>query len=177
MPELRAEANDLMNRGCTLPGFTVFASPGPPLPAGGGSGHRRTQGLIGLHHHTNEESCPWDTFNDRAEQVNAACCYADPTICTAGVPTQCDAQCAVVFPTFFEECSETAATILDQMMEQFQALAAQCDQADPAPLIEVRHRLSLRSVATLPKTDAFECGAAAGHPRRDLLGRSGGGGS
>lgn len=117
MPQLRAEANDLIARGCVLEGFT--APPPPPAqPPSGGGGHRMLQGLLGLHHHTHQESCPWDSFNDRAEAVNAACCYADPSVCTGGVPTRCDAQCAVVFPTFFDECATTAATILDQMYAQ-----------------------------------------------------------
>ena len=133
IPHLRAEAKALMDRGCILRGFMPPAP--PPAPPPPGTGHRRTQGLIGLHTHMEYEQCPWDTFNDRADQVNRACCYGPGGECANGIPTACDAECAVVFPSFLSDCRETASAILGSNMEAYEALEAQCDEADPAPLM------------------------------------------
>ena len=92
LPHLRTEAVALMDRGCILDGFMPPAPPPllemPPLDPRGG--HRRTQGLLGLHHHTTSDQCPWDSFQDRAEAVNRACCYQDQGACVGGIPATCD---------------------------------------------------------------------------------------
>lgn len=60
-------------------------------PAGPGGGHRRTQfGHFGGHD-AGGETCPMDTFDDRARTVDEACGLGD------GVPTSCSTDCALDF--------------------------------------------------------------------------------
>ena len=47
--------------------------------------------------------CDLVHFPEQAAAVDAACCD-DGVSCAAGVPTTCDAKCALVFPPFFETC-------------------------------------------------------------------------
>eukprot|EP01046_Picozoa_sp_COSAG06_P036067 COSAG06_NODE_3941_length_4742_cov_2.669283_1_plen_1010_part_00 len=41
----------------------------------------------------------------RVNELNDACCDI-PGVCTAGVPTECDAKCALVFVPFYTDCRE-----------------------------------------------------------------------
>ena len=41
----------------------------------------------------------------RVNELNDACCDV-PGVCTAGVPTECDAKCALVFVPFYTDCRE-----------------------------------------------------------------------
>lgn len=154
VPHLREEAVALMDRGCILQGFMP---PAPSPTLGPGGGHRRTQGLAGLHSHLGSDECPWDEFQSRADAVNRACCYGPGGECTGGIPTQCDAECAVVFPDFLSDCRETAASILGENMDAYEALALQCDQTDPAPLMAaIREAKCLGEVEDAAATSCLE---------------------
>ena len=62
--------------------------------AGGGNHRRRTQLAV--------SSCDFSTFDDNIQEVETACCDSDQ--CADGVPTECDAKCAVVFDDFYDRC-------------------------------------------------------------------------
>eukprot|EP01050_Picozoa_sp_SAG11_P005266 SAG11_NODE_363_length_10162_cov_28.285004_12_plen_458_part_00 len=59
--------------------------------------HRRAQ-LAG--------ACPLSQFASKASLVNDACC--DDGSCT-GIPTQCDAKCAIVYDDFYDNCANLLA--------------------------------------------------------------------
>eukprot|EP01043_Picozoa_sp_COSAG02_P034720 COSAG02_NODE_2444_length_8852_cov_3.142008_2_plen_565_part_00 len=57
----------------------------------------------GRHRLQTTMECDLVLFPEQAEAVDAACCD-DGGSCAAGVPTTCDAKCALVFAPFFESC-------------------------------------------------------------------------
>eukprot|EP01043_Picozoa_sp_COSAG02_P056814 COSAG02_NODE_6797_length_3355_cov_2.061732_1_plen_413_part_10 len=67
----------------------------------------------GRHRLQTAMQCDLVHFPEQAAAVDAACCD-DGVSCAAGVPTTCDAKCAVVFPRFFESCRTTLQTQVDR---------------------------------------------------------------
>jgi hypothetical protein len=66
LPALTEEVQALQDRGCVVQGFqTIKTAPG----AQSGPGHRRVQGLAGLHHHVTLDKCAWNAFQQRVDQV------------------------------------------------------------------------------------------------------------
>jgi hypothetical protein len=61
-------------------------------------------------------SCPLKDFDTQAAAVNDACC--DDADCD-GVPTVCDAKCAVVFDEFFDRCSSILRLQMADQMPGF----------------------------------------------------------
>ena len=87
--------------------------------------HRRSQINFG-------NQCSALTLQSRVEPVNGACCDADGA-CNgggAGVPTVCDARCAIVYGPFFSDCESTLALAFGAQPDTFAAfsqLALTCD--------------------------------------------------
>jgi hypothetical protein len=81
-----------------------------------GSGHRRAQGISTLI--ADAPSCPFDTFNERAAEVDNACC-TEQNPCPAGqmVPGMCDLSCAIAYAALYSDCHTMLSSIaqLDQM--------------------------------------------------------------
>jgi hypothetical protein len=105
-------------------------------------------------------SCALKTFDEEAAAVNAACC--DDAGCT-GVPTACDAKCAVVFDSFFERCSSILGLqIPADQMAQYTGLYTTCSQQLPIqPLLTALFACQGES-ASSPSPPAGGSGASGG---------------
>ena len=112
--------------GCTFPNHEL------------GAGRRQLQGL-NFHHSAESNLCPFQTFDDRAMEVNNACCdqalaTTSTTGCTSGgsdgVPTECDITCALTFVPFMEECATIIQRVLDDEMAAFETLSDTCHSQD-----------------------------------------------
>jgi hypothetical protein len=96
--------------------------------------HRRAQIDLG-------NECSVMTLQTRVEPVNVACCDEDGA-CNgggAGVPTVCDAQCAIVYGPFFAECEPTlqmAFAAQPVTMSAFAQLASTCDSLPVDQLLQ-----------------------------------------
>ena len=78
-------------------------------------------------------SCPLADFETQAAAVNDACC--DDNVC-GGVPTVCDAKCAVVFDDFFDRCSSILGLQMPDHMSGFTRLHTTCSSQLPVePLL------------------------------------------
>ena len=108
--------------GCTFPNHELA------------QGRRQMQGL-NFHHSAETDLCPFQSFDDRAIEVNNACCEQSLSTTSTvgcnsggadGVPTECDITCALTFLPFMEECSTIIERVLDDQMPAFQALADTC---------------------------------------------------
>eukprot|EP01051_Picozoa_sp_SAG22_P011042 SAG22_NODE_1033_length_5921_cov_9.527482_5_plen_644_part_00 len=97
----------------------------------GAHGHRR-QLQIGQH-----MVCDPSTFGAQVDAVDRACCDDGLANCEAGVPTACDAKCAVTFNGFYERCQRfMAAQFTPQEMADFDQLYTTCSRGLPTePLL------------------------------------------
>ena len=78
-------------------------------------------------------SCPLKDFDTQAAAVNDACCDDDDC---QGVPTVCDAKCAVVFDGFFDRCSSILGLQMADQMPGFTSLHTTCSTQLPVePLL------------------------------------------
>eukprot|EP01047_Picozoa_sp_COSAG01_P058307 COSAG01_NODE_6855_length_3468_cov_11.336302_4_plen_495_part_00 len=120
-------------------------------PSGGG--HRRAQGT--------NLACNISTFSADAARVSSVCCDTTGGVCATGVPTTCDAKCAVFYVDFYDRCRDyinvqntpTTQTSLAQLhttcgqalpVEPLLLAAARCSgwtpgSATPAPPQAVPH--------------------------------------
>jgi hypothetical protein len=64
-----------------------------------GGGHRR---LTARRQLQGANTCNTATLNSQFARINTVCC--DGTTCSGGVPTSCDAKCAVFFVDFYDRC-------------------------------------------------------------------------
>ena len=65
-------------------------------PKGSGGGHRRLQSAA---------SCDADELSWRTSNINAACCEEEEDEdCSGGYPHTCNADCAALFLSFWDEC-------------------------------------------------------------------------
>ena len=70
--------------------------------------------------------CDLQFFHDDAALVDTSCCD-DGRSCSAGVPTSCDAKCALVYNDFYDRCSSVLATQVDAgSMASYQRLYTTC---------------------------------------------------
>eukprot|EP01052_Picozoa_sp_SAG31_P002560 SAG31_NODE_91_length_26366_cov_6.792211_8_plen_522_part_00 len=64
------------------------------------------------------DGCTGDALQSRVDAMNAACCEQNGVnTCTAGAPQTCDAECAVEFLTYWEQCLDERAAIGGDMHE------------------------------------------------------------
>jgi hypothetical protein len=88
-------------------------------------------------------SCPLKDFDTQASAVNDACC--DDADCQ-GVPTVCDAKCAVVFDGFFDRCSSILGLQMPDQMPGFTSLHTTCSTQLPVePLLRAVIECSVQS--------------------------------
>jgi hypothetical protein len=104
-------------------------------PAGSGDsggGHRRTQIDI------TDTTCDANDMSDRTTEVDAACCNDSNGNCAAGVPTTCDAKCAITYITYYSECAQQiAASFSPQQQAQFAELYNTCSSLPVEPLLNI----------------------------------------
>ena len=83
---------------------------------------RRTQSAL---------ACDLQSFEPDVKHLNAVCCD-DRGKCATGVPTSCDAKCAVTFVEFFNRCKKImAARFSTKLMEGFTRLHDTCSKRLP----------------------------------------------
>ena len=105
--------------------------------AGGGSGHRLQEVMRQLQIQTAEHACPAATFDAEAQAVNDACCDAATGGC-AGVPTECDARCGVVFVDFYARCADLLRVYSPADLPAYTQLESTCSAELPAePLLRL----------------------------------------
>ena len=74
----------------------------------------------------NGMQCDLQFFTDDAQLVDTKCCD-DGVSCAAGIPTKCDAKCALTYVPFFDRCSAILATqVPAQSMASYQRLYTTC---------------------------------------------------
>eukprot|EP01043_Picozoa_sp_COSAG02_P029541 COSAG02_NODE_1842_length_10700_cov_148.785869_5_plen_631_part_00 len=103
----------------------------------GEDGHRRLELMLAkLEEHRRLQlgnvQCDPATFAAEASSVQTACCDDDGSSCANGVPTTCDAKCAVAFNGFFTRCNHfmTAQFSLDEM-GHYDRLYSTCTESLP----------------------------------------------
>jgi hypothetical protein len=81
-------------------------------------------------------SCDLQNFQTGAESVSSSCCD-DGASCSAGMPTTCDAKCALTFTPFYDRCSAVLATQVDPAtMSSYSNLYNTCSTGLPVePLL------------------------------------------
>ena len=84
-------------------------------------------------------TCDPATFAEHAHAVDDACCDTDTGAnqCEGGTPATCDAKCAVIFNTFYDQCQRILAASMGLAeMAGYDRLYATCTQALPTePLL------------------------------------------
>ena len=102
-------------------------SSGSPPPPPAGSGHRRHRrrrvqfgGFGG--HSSGSSRCPLRGFDDRATIVDSACHMGQGL----GMPTSCSTACALELKPFWDDCHDLIARFLDDEIDEFDALHAEC---------------------------------------------------
>ena len=106
-------------------------------------GHRRAQIVA---------ACSPKDFQDDAATVNDACC--DDAACN-GVPTVCDAKCAIIYDDFYERCSRQLQNSIDPaQMRAWTALHATCSTQLPVePLLRAVIACGLQCCSACAGTD------------------------
>ena len=84
-------------------------------------------------------TCDLPDFTAGAKQVNAACCDVGPRkSCQAGLPTECDARCGVVYVDFFSRCSHMLQMYAPTHIKVYRQLRDTCTQQLPiGPLLNM----------------------------------------
>ena len=130
---LLASIGRLQLRGCTVNTNNVGTVPVVPAarPTDGTSGHRRTQIDV------TPGKCQLADYMQHIEAVNTACCDANG-ICSAGVPDECDAKCAIAFVGFYKNCSSIlSATIQSpEQVQKFADLSTACNEISATALLD-----------------------------------------
>ena len=98
--------------------------------AASGAGRRRDQITI------DAGACSPSDFQARTDDVNLACCDEGGDECTAGVPNQCDARCALTYLTYYTECSQMLySTMAAETMTKLHRLEDVCTQLPATDLL------------------------------------------
>ena len=90
----------------------------------------------GRHRLQSAMQCDLTNFAADAQTVDVSCCD-DGVSCAAGVPTTCDAKCAVMFVPFFDRCETILSTQVDHnSFDSYQRLYDTCATGLPVePLL------------------------------------------
>ena len=102
----------------------------------GGSGHRRQ---LQLSHWTHGDgpTCDWDTFDTKADAMDALCCPGGDCGATNGVPEECGLDCAVLFANMYNTCHDTLSSVVGQSMPLFDHFVERCYQLVSAHEIDI----------------------------------------
>eukprot|EP01052_Picozoa_sp_SAG31_P022371 SAG31_NODE_1776_length_7300_cov_10.281905_7_plen_466_part_00 len=150
---------------------------------GNGGGHRRLELLLQImlkisrarRLQLGNVQCDPAKFATEAAAVDAACCDADGSSCADGVPTTCDAKCAVAFNSFYTRCQRfMAAQFSLDMMSNYDRLYATCTTSLPnEPLLRALVVCSSRAPDPCWGMDCGEHGTCSGGSCRCERGYSG----
>lgn len=99
-----------------------------------GEGHRRFLALRQLQ--MVHVQCAPDSFAEQASVVDAACCGVNDS-CEGGIPTHCDAECALVFINFYNDCRRflSSQSGIDEM-SKYARLYQTCTTLPILPLLD-----------------------------------------
>ena len=104
--------------------------------------------------------CSVLNLQSRVEPVNEACCDEDGTCAGGGmgIPTVCDAKCAIVYAPFYEECEATLRQSFGAQPEVFSAfsrLKSTCERLPvPALLVAASRAVCADTEPLEPPVDA-----------------------
>ena len=97
-----------------------------------GKGRRREQIVIDT-----DPTCPPVDFAHRTDGVNDACCdVGNAEQCAAGVPTSCDARCALTYNPYYSECHHMITALMSpEQLVAFERLNTACSDLPAADLL------------------------------------------
>eukprot|EP01043_Picozoa_sp_COSAG02_P017988 COSAG02_NODE_827_length_16704_cov_8.649322_13_plen_512_part_00 len=116
----------------------------------GGAGHRR-QMQLSQWTHGSGATCDWDTFDQKAEAMDAQCCPNGDCSSTNGVPAECGLDCAVLFSNTYNNCHDTLDSVVGESMPLFDHFVERCYQLVSAHEIQI---LTAVGAADCPDGDA-----------------------
>lgn len=122
----------------------------------------------GRHRLQDAIQCDLQNFQANSDLVSEKCCD-DGTSCGSGVPTTCDAKCALTFLPFYEQCSAILGHMVDQAsMASFTRLYTTCNTGMPVePLLRAAAECSTDPCAATDcghgTCDAGVCTCSAGY--------------
>ena len=79
-------------------------------------------------------------FSTGAKLVTAACCdtVGGKSTCRAGVPSECDARCGVVYNSFYTQCSKMLKLYAPAEFNVYTRLKTTCEEDLPIrPLLQL----------------------------------------
>ena len=100
----------------------AFASCHADVCAAFGEGHRRAQ--------SDEASCDVNELAWRTDHINTACCDDPGEDCSDGYPHSCNADCAHLFLSFWDECYR----VLGKESRQFEPMVEMCEETTSVAL-------------------------------------------
>eukprot|EP01050_Picozoa_sp_SAG11_P008127 SAG11_NODE_701_length_7670_cov_22.897107_2_plen_1758_part_00 len=87
-------------------------------------------------------TCDPAEFQEMAAAVTAACCDGTSQSCAGGLPTSCDARCAVTYVPFFGRCAAALAVFSPAELGGYEALMATCGALPQGALLSTGARCS-----------------------------------
>ena len=109
----------------TVGGFYGISRSGGASGGGGGGGNWAT-----VMAHIAAEGCDWDTFSDRLEAVDAACCAGGDSSCPDGIPTECNFFCAEKYVPLYDRCHDLLVEMVGDQIAEFDGLVDTCLVSD-----------------------------------------------
>ena len=122
------------------------------------------------------EQCPWDSIDDRLDEVSDTCCGLDaPDIaCRLGAPPEtCSPMCSIMFHSLVTDCAESIISLAGPHADSFEAFDQLCTSAesvDPLVFLDAiahaectprTHDVSRR--VHLPLTQSSPAGCSSAH--------------
>ena len=112
-----------------------------------GNGRRRGQIIIAT-----DPTCPPAEFAQRTNAVNDACCDVGNAVqCAAGVPTSCDARCALTWNVYYSECQHMITALMDPgQLVAFEQLNHACASLPASDLLTALGRATCDAAPAVP---------------------------
>ena len=74
----------------------------------------------------------------RTDKVNEECCDESNDHCAAGIPTTCDARCAMTYLSYHTDCAQQiSASFVPEQQAAFARLANTCSSLPLEPLLHL----------------------------------------
>eukprot|EP01052_Picozoa_sp_SAG31_P016933 SAG31_NODE_1140_length_9701_cov_43.848261_3_plen_327_part_00 len=138
-PALVEYAHDLVRQGCAI---DLAAPQDRGRRAQDDQASAQKTGIAKLLQ-TNENTCSWDSFDDRVVEMSAVCCgsNADEACADGQPPRECSPECAVYFHTFYSNCQTLLSTVLQADFDAYTDFHETCmDEANVELfLIAIKH--------------------------------------
>ena len=82
----------------------------------------------------NQDACPWESFINRAHEVEAQCCHSG--LCPNGMPEDCAFDCGRFFTAFLLDCNQTIHNNFDHLtVAEYVSFGDECSRMDPLSMI------------------------------------------